>query len=481
MPLHIASKTEAPSGTAPGQIVTQGGATTLADSAAAAASSIALVDTMNPMSGIHPAVDAVNGPLTANTFITAGTPSLTGRTFYGWAAGVFRSQGMNWVSATTPLNTSGYSAAINASTPRLWNYGTGQGFPMESNHDFAFMSDTLSMTIFYFHQNGYSGSNYHDVRIFAEHEGRLKHIRNSSGKAMPMTSTAGGGLYYVTLTFDEARERQFRVMLPSNCYFIGALVDTAATIRKAPNVALVPYNGDSWGEPNGNVLAAPIGGAFPTGTYRTMGLCQEIAVATGWVIPLLAEGGTGEFNCNDSTSRPQSYTATYGESVFHGDTRINDAWTKFGPGSPLVLTVGGWNDGDLPGAPFDTVYQARVLAGIDKWIAKNPAIKLIYVSIQPVDQVGSGGSGVLSANRAASLVGQAAACAARPNNVIGYVDLRPMWPVMSMAGQRGNNVNSADTIHLHAKGADGVANWIVASLKPLRIPRSYYNAMLAAA
>lgn len=447
------------------------------------AAQTSLGSTMQPMSELHPAVDAVNGPLTANTFITAGSPSLTGRIFYAWSSGVFRTQGMNWVSAATPANTSGYSAAINASTPRVWNYGTSNGFPMESNHDFAFITDSQTVTIFYFHMNVYTAANYHDVRIFAEHDGRMKHIRDSGGKGLPMTNTAGGGLYYVTLTMQEAREKQYRVMLPSNCYFIGALVDTQATIRKAPNVFFALYNGDSWGEPNGNVLASPIGGAYPTGTFRTAGICQELTIASGWVWGEIAEGGTGEFNCNNSASTLPSFTSGLGESVFHGDTRINDAWTKFGAGSPLVCTIGGWNDADLPGVPYQANYKARVQAGINSWKAKSAGIKLMYATIQPVDQVGAGGTGALTTGRLGSLLGQLEAFTdvQNANNIIGSIDLRPMWVTMSVAGQRGANVNSADTIHLHAKGAELVSRWILASMKPMVVPTAYYNAMLAAA
>lgn len=41
--------------------------------------------------------------------------------------------------------------------------------------------------------------------------------------------------------------------------------------------------------------------------------------------------------------------------------------------------------------------------------------------------------------------------------------------------QRTANTNSADTIHLHIKGADAVANWHLAQVKRFSIPVSYYN------
>lgn len=325
---------------------------------------ITLGSLMHPMTDAFPAVDATNGPLTADTGITAGSPSTTGRTLFRWDSGVFRTQGMNWVAANTAANTSGQSAAINASTPRKYTYGTSQGFPYESNHDFAFVTDAPTVTVWYWHWTGYSGSNYHDMRWMVEDGGRLKQVRGNVGLMMPSTSTAGGGFYSRTLTFKEARERQHRIMLPANCFVVGVYIDTLATIRKAANVPMMLMNGDSWQEPNGNVLASPIGGAYPTGTFRTAGFAQEYAIATGFVTALIAQGGTGEFNCNDGAARARGYANAVGESVFHGDARIADAWAKFGAGAPIWRDMGGWNDGDLPGSPFQSNYQSRVADGL---------------------------------------------------------------------------------------------------------------------
>jgi hypothetical protein len=458
--IHFSSKIETPDGT-------------LVTSTTAPQQRVALGSLMKPMKDVWPAVDGVNGPLTGDTGITAGTPTTTGMTLYAWNSGVFNTQSQNWVVTPTGTgqNTSGYSACINASTPRIWSYGYLQNYPQESNIDFSFVTDATTITIFYYRNNSYatfSSPNYHDMQIYAEYRGNMRKLNQ-----MPATSTGGGGLFYRTLTMLEARELEYRVMLPMDCWFVGVYINNTATIRKSANRPFIITNGDSWNEPTGNVLSSPVGGAYPTGTYRVAGLSQMIAEATGWAVALCAQGGTGEYNVNDGVAHPQTYTNANGMSTFHGQSRINDMSTKFFSRHPIVWTIGGWNDGDVVPAPARTSYRDRVLEGIDRMVAAKSDIQLLYSSIQPVDITPGN-------NRDLSRQGQADACALRPNNVIGFVNQMPMWPDTTMSGQRGANVNSSDTIHLHVKGAELVANWNLAEAAKFTVPLNYYNAMLAA-
>lgn len=455
--IHFSSKIETPDGT-------------LVTSSTAPQQRVSLGSLMKPMKDVWPAVDATNGPLVGDTGIAAGAPTTSGLTLFPWSSGVFNTQSQNWVATPTGTgqNTSGYSACVNASTPRVWTYGYMTGSPQESNIDFSFVTDATTITIFFFQYAGYSGSAHKDMQIYAEYNGNMRKLTR-----MPAVNSSGDGLFYRTITMKEARELEYRVMLPMDCWLIGVYINTTATIRKAPNKPFIITNGDSWNEPSGNVLASPVGGAYPTGTYRNVGMSQMIAEATGFAVALCAQGGTGEYNCNDSTSRDQTYVSANNTSVFHGQNRINDMNTKFFARNPIVWTIGGWNDGTLPPSPYRTSYRDRVLAGIDRMVAAKSDIQLLYSSIQPVS-ITPGDVRDLSA------LGQADACAQRPNNVIGFINQMPMWPDTTMSGQRGANVNSTDTIHLHAKGADLVANWNVAAMQRFTIPLNYYNGMLSA-
>ncbi len=458
--IHSASNISSPSGT-------------LLTAATIPKQRIALGSLMRPMKGVWPAPDNTNGPLTGDTGIASGTPTTTGMTLYGWDSGAFNTQSQHWVVTPTGTgqNTSGYSACINASTPRFYTYGYMQNQPQESNIDFSFVTDSTKVTIMYYRNNSYQNFNYpnhQDMQVYAEYQGEMRKLNQ-----LPITYSGGSGIYYRTLTMLEARTLEYRVMLPMDCWLIGVYINTTASIRKAPNKPFIITNGDSWNEPSGNAIKDPVGGAYPTGTYRVAGLSQMIAEATGFAVALCAQGGSGEFNVNDGVSHDQTYVSSTGMSTFHGQSRIDDMSAKFFARSPIVWTIGGWNDDTLAGVPYRTNYRDRVVAGIDRMVAAKSDIQLMYSSVQPVS-ITPGDAHELGA------LGQADACALRPNNVIGFINQMPMWPNTTMSGQRGANVNSTDTIHLHIKGSEMVANWNLAEAAKFTIPLDYYNAMLAA-
>jgi hypothetical protein len=472
MPAYGLSKQRIVAGTAPGE------ATTRAD-IANISTDVGLDNWIKPM-GMIPAVDATNGPWTADTGFVAGVPAgfpnVSGKTFYAWNSGVFNTQSQNWQAVPTGAgqNTSGYSACMNASTPRVWTFGSMTGYPLESLIDFSFVTDSTTVTLVYnaLIANQGGSTTHHDHTVFYEHQGQMKELGT-----LPKTGTGGSGLFYRTLTVKEARMAEWRFILPGMHWLIGIIVDSGATVRKAPNKFLFAYNGDSWGEAMGCTLASPIGGAWPTGTYRTAFLPTWLIRLTGGAVIQMGQGGTGEFNANNSAATAANVTNSDGSSVFHGVSRINHLVTNFGSRNPVVLTLGGWNDGTLPAAPVAATYQTRVQEGIQRFIAAKSDIKLLYASIEPVSITGGD-------SRDLSLQGQLAAFAAGkavyPGNVLSYADLRAMWVDTSTAAtsQRTANVNTTDTIHLHIKGGLTVANWLVAWLKNVKISASYVNAMM---
>ena len=469
MPQYNASEVKTPSGLVPtaGAVASQ----IAAAAGSAGGGSVALRNFIKPMKGVWPAADPTNGPLTSYG-IVSGVPNSTGRIFYPWNSGVFNTQSQNWLvcGTGTGQNSSGYSACYNNSTSRFWNYGYLTGFGVESNIDFGFHTDANDISIVYFLNTSYSQPSYHDVQVYVEYEGgEMRKLTR-----MPISSAGGGGIYTVSITFKEQRPKNFRVMLPSNANFIGVSVNQAADITKSPNVPLFAYNGDSWGEPNGNILSTGgtgYGGAYPGGTYRNVGVPQMIAEETGWQLILMAQGGTGEYNVVDGQSHSADYVDAGGNTTFHGTTRINDFWTKFGTRSPIILTLGGWNDGALPANA--AAYQATVDAGIKRWAAKKADIKLIYSGIQPVGTTAGDIRRLCSA-------GQAAAVAANPNNAIGFVDQMQMWTSQgnSAGEQRNARVNTTDGIHLQSFGATSVAGWNVARFGNFLIPTKYINDQL---
>jgi hypothetical protein len=472
MPRHSSSKQRVPSGTQPGEVITRADVANIS-------TDIMLSDLMNPW-GMIKAVDATNGPWTADTGITAGLPTafpaVSGKTFYAWNSGIFNLQSQNWQAAGTAAgqNASGYSAAINKSTPRLWTFGSLTGQPVESMIDVNFMTDSAAVTFVYYSRLAdQQGSTTHtDMTVAAEVNGQMMELG-----ALPAVNTAGTGNKYRTITMQQARMAEWRALLPGNCYFIGILVDTGSTVRKAPNKLLLAYNGDSWGEAGGCTLASPIGGAWPTGTHRTHFLPTSIIRLTNAAMVQSGFGGTGEVNAN-GTAGDANYVNADGSSVFHGVSRINYFINTFGARNPLVLHLGGWNDRD---SGFNQAqYQARVQEGIQRWIAAKADIKLFYGSIQNVWLPGEGSlTAALTAMTNGQVAAFAAGRAAYPNNVLGWMDFRNMWPDGSTGAtsQRTVNTNAADTIHLHVKGGYSVANYIVSLLKDIRLPQSYYNAM----
>lgn len=433
---------------------------------------IVLGSLMKPMKGLH-VIDATNGPITGDTLIQSGAPSTTGRTLYPWNAGCYNTQSQYWAAAPdgTGFNDSGMSACVNNLGARVYGSTSMDGYPLESNIDFGFITEALSVTVVYFNYGGATGNGYHDNQIYVEDTatGNLKKMTQ-----MPATKTATG-LQYRTISFKEAREREFRVMLAMNSWFVGVYIESPYTIRKSANKLMFCVNGDSWNEPWGSVLATPVGGAYPTGTYRVAYTPQMLAEATGAAVANAAQSGTGYFNAGSGASKEEVDIYNQGTfnncSVFFGKSRIDNIIGKIGPRNPIFFTIGGWNDGAITGS--QSAYATRVASGISRIITAKADIQLLFAGIEPV-------SSAYQTNHQNDNNGIRDAITAAPQaNIVGFIDMWDMWLDKTMSGQRGNNVNSSDQIHLHSKGAEMVTRWWTESIKAMTIPAEYYRGMLA--
>ena len=430
---------------------------------------VSLRELMRPMKGVWPAVDATNGPITADT-ITAGSPTTTGLRFIAPNTGNLKFQNGYMLSnaAGVDANTSGSTIHYNAPTPRIQNYGGRAYNPLDGNVEMGFVTNATQVTIVYYNNGYYDSTAYHDMQIYAEHEGSMKKLT-----VLPKTGNFTG-VGYRTITFKEARSKEFRVFMQSACWIIGVYINTLAVIQPAPNRFLMLMNGDSWNEPSGDTLQDVAGGAWPTGVYRSWYLPQALSEATGFCVGSFAQGGTGYFNpfTGDNTSENANHVSNFG-----GQPRVNDFAAKFASRYPLIFQLGGWNDG----ANYTlAAYRTRVLDGIDRFIAAKSDIQIALAGIQPAGGVGVASgvtpypSQMFDMNDAIMEVP-----ALRPSNVIGAVDMEPMWPDMSTSGQRGTAVGP-DGMHLHIGGATQVAEYLAAGLAKMTIPRDYYQAMLTA-
>lgn len=467
MPIHVSSRMEVVAAEAPNE------APNKEQLDLSPGALVNLGSLMKPMKEIYPPVDADDGPMTDDGGIETGAgPATSGMKAHFINSSEFNKQSQNWITGPTGvnLNASAFSAAINVSTPRIWTFGFMTANQVESVIDTGWVTDATTISIIYLHYNGMSLSNYHDHRLYVEDDGKMKKLAD-----LPEPSTVGAGVMWRTLTFKEAKMREFRLILPGNCWFIGVYVNLNATMKKAPNKFLAMIAGaDSWSEAAGGVLASPVGGAWPTGTYKTDNMPQGLIEATGWGLIMGGQGGTGYFNVNDGVSHDNGYVDAAGTSAFMSQSRVDFYNAHFKAKRPLVLNIGGWNDGPLGGTPYRDHYSARVLDGIDRYLAIDPGIQMVFLGIQPVS-ITPGDS------RDLSNLGISDAVAARSDNA-QFISIIDMWADSSTGAdsERTANTNATDTIHLTVKGGRTVGDYFAKKLSTIEIPRSYVNAMLAA-
>lgn len=365
-------------------------APTKAQMEAAAGGNIALGDLYRSMTAVWPAVDAVNGPLTSDPGLASTAPSLTGMTLYPWNSGRFNTQSQSWSAVPVGNGPTLNQCCQNTTTPRSTNYaGTNLGFPCHT--DFSFVADTAKVIVAYYQTTtgmaalGVATSN-HEVQVFAEHEGRMKGIRE-----MPATwpnGSTSNQMFYRVLTFSEARRREFRVMLSVGCWLAGVYIDTGGFIYKAPNrPVLMGCFGDSWAEGAGNVWSS-VGGngsvygvTWPTGcSLLYSNTAIQYAIATGFAVIIGHQGGTGYFNANGSGLAATS--TAMGFTPFASQGQVDNFWTTWGTKFPMAGVFGGYNDGTLGGTPYNTTYQTQATAAYNRLFAKDPTMPVLVEGIQ---------------------------------------------------------------------------------------------------
>jgi hypothetical protein len=355
---------------------------------AAAGGNPTLDELAEPMDGVWPAVDATNGPLTADAGITNTTPSFTGLTLWSWNSGRFNTQSQNWVAVPSSNGPTTNQCCANVTTSRGSFGSTGIGYPCLS--DFWFTADTTKIIVAYWQYTGYAAgtgvtTSHHEVDIFAEHEGHMKGIRSTP--AIWPHGSGGNQMFYRVVTFKEARRRDFRIILSAGCWLAGVYVDSAADIQKASNrPVLLGAFGDSWGEGAGNVWnsfggnGSVYGVTWPTGASALRSnTAVQYAIATGFAVINMHQGATGPFANNSGIS----FTATgTGFSPFCSTSQVDFFWTTFGSRYPCAGIFGGWNDGTLPGTPYLTNMQTRYTAMIQNLLNKDPDIPVMTEGIQ---------------------------------------------------------------------------------------------------
>lgn len=445
----------------------------------ASVGTVALGELYRPMLGVWPAVDATNGPLTADAGITGTAPSLTGMTYYPWSSGKLNAQSQNWVAVPASNGPTSGQCCQNITTNRGNNYAsTGIGFPCHS--DFSFVADTAKVIVAYYQTTtgmaalGVATSN-HEVQIFAELEGELKAIRD-----VPASWPSGSGgnqMYYRVLTFKEARRREFRVLLSVGCWLAGVYIDTGGLITKAPNrPVLVGCFGDSWAEGVGNVWSsfggngAAAGVTWPSGCsllYSNSAI--QYSIATGFAVIIGHQGGTGYIGTNGSGVDVDD-AATLGFTSFCSQNQVDFFWSTFGSRHPMAGVFGGWNDG----TSYSTAtYQARADKVYRKLLAKDATIPILVEGIQGKSVTAGDGRDLANTG----LANAVALLKVAGFNMCGFVD--------NIGDQNYVDIGSAnigpDGLHPTVKGGNEIGVNRAKRSAAFTVPRSRVIATLAAA
>lgn len=417
----------------------------------------------------YPAVDSVNGPMTADSGILSGDVSATtGLRFIPWDATdvttgqpIFNYQGM--VPSYAPANiqsAAGRTCLLNAFTPRWFNGATGQYYNGHQSIRVGIAS-TRVIPVWWTGQGQLAATKI-DMHIMVEHGGRNKHL-SSTGTAndgLPnVLASAGSGTYRRELTYARHEYREHRFMLGPNGYFLGCWVDSISVIRRPKNRPQNFIHGtDSWNDPQ-TVVNTTLG--WTTGDYQSIPQCVVSSFKTGMCHGSDAQGGTGEYNANATSGGD---LATYNgnrSSAAWSDSRVNWRANWWSSQYPTFTDIGGWNDGNSLVSPYQSTYRTRVQTRIQKTIdaisSLNRQTRFLNVGIQPVQITSTTDAKYLAA------LGQADIPGLFPGVVLGHVPLMDMWwydTVSTTTGPRALYCNPTDRIHLVAIGDDAVCGYM---------------------
>lgn len=438
-----------------------------------------------------PIVDAVNGPLLADSLIQTGdlptsstAPALNtaGMRFIPWN-GVdqfgqpwFNYQGM--VPSASPSNittSAGRACLLNAFTPRWFNGNSEQYYNGVQSIRIG-IAATHVVPVWYTSQGQINGTNV-DMHVMVEHGGKNKHLSSANNVVDGLPTVGGGGAntYRRELTYVDHRYREHRFILGPNSYFLGVWVDVISNIQRPKNRQQLFVTGvDSWNDPQ-TVIGN--GSGWTGRDYQCLPQCIVASFRTGMCWGTDAQGGTGELNANGTSGGTVSTYTGNRSSMAGSDSRVNWRANWWSGQYPIFTDVGGWNDGTAIGGlgtPYRDNYRAVIAARITKTqaacIAAGHDARFVQVGIQPVDITSTNDVKYLAA------LGQTDIPALFPGVVLGHVPLMPMWwqdTAYDSSGPRFLYCNTTDNIHLLAVGDDAVTGYYCDGIGKFQIDTAY--------
>lgn len=261
------------------------------------------------------------------------------------------------------------------------------------------------------------------------------------------TSGTGFDLNYIRIRFATSRVRKIRFLGSGFMSFTGVLVPGTASIWKAPPRFRVAITGDSYIQ-GGHYVGAE-------GHLMGGGLCNQLAILTGWEVLNLGQGGTGYINDSEGL---------IGKSTYGSVSRL--AALAALPPLDLFIVFGSGNDS---GAATGTV----VSAANSFWNAAKAALPetpIVVVGVQSGSPTGFDPALMTALNTA--LI----AAAATSPNVAGAIDMRtdPWWTGTGFEGSPEDDGNadffmSADEVHPSRAGYENLALRLADELAPIRV------------
>lgn len=433
-----------------------------------------------PEMEVHPAVDAVNGPITADSGVVSGDLSApAGQRFIPWDAvdqygqPIFNYQGM--VPSYAPANiqtAAGRTCLLNAFTPRWFNGTTGQYYNGVQSIRVGIASINVT-PVWYTAQGQLSATNV-DMHIMVEHQGKNKHLSSAptATDGLPVVGGGGSGTYHRSLAHVDHRYKEHRFILGPNCYFLGCWVDTISNIQRPKNRPQLFVTGiDSWQDPQ---TVVGNGTGWTGRDYQCLPQCIVASFRTGMCWGTDGQGGTGEYNANGTTGGgADTYTGNRSSAAW-SDSRVDWRANWWSSQFPIWVDIGGWNDGSSMVSPYQSTYRTRVAARVQKTIDRINALgrdtRFVNIGIQPVDVTAT------TDNKYLAALGQQEVPGLFPGVVIGHAPLMPMWwQDTTSTGPRSLYCNNSDHIHLLAVGDNAVVGYYCDYMGKFQVDTAYLN------
>ena len=259
----------------------------------------------------------------------------------------------------------------------------------------------------------------------------------------PSTVTA----YYIKVQFASSRIRKIRVLFGHNSLTAIALPG-ASDIWAAPNRFRCAVVGDSYIS----------GGQVTTENIISAGsFCGNLAIATGWEVWNMGQGGTGYTGDSNNDQGKDYYGAT---------SRLNALAAL--PPLDLTIVYGSGNDSGVSAGTLTSTVNAYW----DTLKAARPSTPIIIAGMEPGSPAGFSPSLMDSSNITLKVA------AAANQNIAGFIDMRPSgneWVTGTgnQASPAGNGSAdffiSSDTVHPSRAGHVNIVDRFVSELKKIKI------------